>query len=142
MECDRDRPGNRNDTAWADSAPAGAAVTLWLGAMTVIYGSWAVVSRDTASKHSPLLVIALSLAVVPWLGGFAGDAAAWISWIAGLALLVIVSVHMPTVRQLVPRMSRTRHPKVVAKEHACAGVYATPLAQPATAAQLGSSVAR
>jgi hypothetical protein len=104
--------------AWADTTPAGAAATLWLGAMTVIYGSWAVVSRDPASKHSPLLVIALSLAIVPWLGGFAGDAAAWVSWIAGLALLVIVAVYTPTVSHLVSRMSSTRHTRVAAKEHA------------------------
>jgi hypothetical protein len=62
--------------AWVDTTPAGAAATLWLGTMTVIYGSWAVVSRDPTSKHNPLLVLALSLAIVPWLGGFAGDAAA------------------------------------------------------------------
>lgn len=75
------------------------------------------VSRDPTSQHSPLLVLALSLAIVPWLGGFAGDAAAArVSWIAGLALLVIVGVHTPGLSQLVSRMSSTRHPEVAAKE--------------------------
>ena len=34
-------------------------------------------------------VVGLVLAISPWVGGFAGDAAAWVAWIAGLALLVI-----------------------------------------------------
>ena len=110
--------GTAMTPVWADTTPAGAAVTLWLGAITVFYGSWSVVSRDPASNHSPLLVIGLSLAILPWLGGFAGDAAAWVSWIAGLALLVIARVHIPTVARLVSGMSGNRRLNVTAEERA------------------------
>ena len=48
---------------------------------------------DAAACEVDYWLSGLSLAVLPWVGGFAGNAAAWISWVAGLALLVIARVH-------------------------------------------------
>ena len=34
-------------------------------------------------------VVGLVLAIAPWIGGYAGDGAAWVSWIGGVALMVL-----------------------------------------------------
>jgi len=67
--------------------------TLALGAATVIYGAWSVIARRRGGGHWPLFVVGLALALSPWLAGFTGERAAWIAWVAGLALLVIGRVH-------------------------------------------------
>ena len=34
-------------------------------------------------------VVGLVLAIAPWIGGYAGDGAAWVSWIGGVALMML-----------------------------------------------------
>ena len=34
-------------------------------------------------------VVGLVLAIAPWIGGYAGDGAAWVSWIGGVALTLL-----------------------------------------------------
>ena len=74
---------------WAETTPVGVGFTLGAGALAVIYGLWGLLARDPTRDHWALSVVGLVLAISPWVGGFAGDAAAWVAWIAGLALLVI-----------------------------------------------------
>jgi hypothetical protein len=75
--------------AWATTTPVGAGFTLGLGAMTVIYGGWSLIARDPTRDHWALSVVGLVLAIAPWVGGFAGDGAAWVAWTTGLLLLVL-----------------------------------------------------
>jgi hypothetical protein len=75
--------------AWATTTPVGAGFTLGLGAMTVIYGGWSLIARDPTRDHWALSVVGLVLAIAPWVGGFAGDGAAWVAWTIGLLLLVL-----------------------------------------------------
>jgi hypothetical protein len=57
------------------------------GAMTVMYSGWSLIARDPTRDHWALSVVGLILAISPWIGGYAGDTAAWVSWIGGLALM-------------------------------------------------------
>jgi hypothetical protein len=74
---------------WAETTPVGVGFTLGAGALAVIYGLWGLLAHDPTRDHWALSVVGLVLAISPWVGGFAGDAAAWVAWIAGAALLVI-----------------------------------------------------
>src|ERR1700681_483525 len=75
--------------AWATTTRVGAGFTLGLGAMTVMYGMWSLIARDPTRDHWALSVVGLVLAIAPWVGGFAGDGAAWVAWTTGLPLLVL-----------------------------------------------------
>ena len=75
--------------AWATTTPVGAGFTLGLGAMTVIYGMWSLIARDPTRDHWALTVVGLVLEIAPWVGGFAGDGAAWVAWTTGLLLMVL-----------------------------------------------------
>src|ERR1700737_5329058 len=75
--------------AWATTTPVGACFTLGLGAMTVIYGVWSLIARDPTRDHWALTVVGLVLEMAPWVGGFAGDGAAWVAWTTGLLLMVL-----------------------------------------------------
>jgi hypothetical protein len=75
--------------AWADTTPVGAGFTLGLGAMTMIYAAWSLIARDPTRDHWAMSVVGLVLAIAPWIGGFAGDAAAWMSWIGGTGLMLL-----------------------------------------------------
>jgi len=75
--------------AWAQTSPVGAGFTLGLGAMTVMYGAWSLIARDPTRDHWAMSVVGLVLAIAPWIGGYAGDSAAWVSWIGGIALMVL-----------------------------------------------------
>jgi hypothetical protein len=74
---------------WASTTPVGAGFTLGLGAMTVIYGGWSLIARDPTRDHWALTVVGLVLEIAPWVGGFAGDGAAWVAWTTGLLLMVL-----------------------------------------------------
>jgi hypothetical protein len=74
---------------WATTTPVGAGFTLGLGAMTVIYGVWSLIARDPTRDHWAVSVVGLVLGISPWVGLYAGDEAAWVAWIAGLALLAL-----------------------------------------------------
>ena len=65
--------------AWATTTPVAAGFTLGLGAMTVIYGGWSLIARDPTKDHWALTVVGLVLEIAPWVGGFAGDGAAWVT---------------------------------------------------------------
>jgi hypothetical protein len=75
--------------AWAQTTVAGAGFTLGLGAMTVMYGGWSLIARDPTRDHWAMSVVGLVLAIAPWIGGYAGDGAAWVSWIGGVALMML-----------------------------------------------------
>jgi hypothetical protein len=75
--------------AWASTTPVGAGFTLGLGAMTVIYGMWSLIARDPTRDHWALTVVGLVLEIAPWVGGFAGDGAAWVAWTTGLLLMAL-----------------------------------------------------
>ncbi|MDT5348590.1 MAG: hypothetical protein QOH91_1877 [Mycobacterium sp.] len=75
--------------AWATTTPAGAGFTLGLGAITIIYGMWSLIARDPTRDHWSLSVVGLVLAIAPWVGGFAGDGAAWVAWTTGLLLMLL-----------------------------------------------------
>jgi len=75
--------------AWATTTLAGAGFTLGLGAMTVIYGMWSLIARDPTRDHWALTVVGLVLEIAPWVGGFAGDGAAWVAWTTGLLLMML-----------------------------------------------------
>jgi hypothetical protein len=74
---------------WASTTPVGAGFTLGLGAMTVIYGGWSLIARDPTRDHWALSVVGLVLEIAPWVGGFAGDGAAWVAWTTGFVLMVL-----------------------------------------------------
>jgi hypothetical protein len=57
--------------------------------MTVIYGQWSLIARDPTRDHWALTVVGLVLEMAPWVGGFAGDGAAWVAWTTGLLLMVL-----------------------------------------------------
>jgi hypothetical protein len=75
--------------AWAQTSAVGAGFTLGLGAMTMMYGGWSLIARDPTRDHWAMSVVGLVLAIAPWIGGYAGDSAAWVSWIGGMALMVL-----------------------------------------------------
>jgi hypothetical protein len=75
--------------AWATTTAAGAGLTLGPGAMTVIFGMWSLIARDPTRDHWDLSVVGLVLEMAPWVGGFAGDGAAWVAWTTGLLLMVL-----------------------------------------------------
>jgi hypothetical protein len=75
--------------AWADTTPVGAGFTVGLGAMTVMYAAWSLIARDPTRDHWAMSVVGLVLAIAPWIGGYAGDYAAWVSWIGGASLMLL-----------------------------------------------------
>jgi hypothetical protein len=93
--------------AWAQTSPVGAGFTLGLGAMTVMYGGWSLIARDPTRDHWAMSVVGLVLAIAPWIGGYAGDAAAWVSWIGGLGLMVLAgTAYLADERSEVTRTER------------------------------------
>jgi hypothetical protein len=74
---------------WAQTTPVGAGFTVGLGAMTVMYGGWSLIARDPTRDHWAMSVVGLVLAIAPWIGGYAGDGAAWVSWFGGAALMLL-----------------------------------------------------
>ena len=75
--------------AWAQTTAVGAGFTLGLGAITLMYGGWSLIARDPTRDHWAMSVVGVVLAIAPWIGGYAGDGAAWVSWIGGVALMVL-----------------------------------------------------
>ena len=96
--------------AWMATTVASAGLLLAFGAATMIYGAWPAIARRRGGEQWPLLFVGLALALSPWLAGFAAERAAWVAWIAGLALLVIGRVHTPTVAQLAAHMTSPTAP--------------------------------
>jgi hypothetical protein len=93
--------------AWAQTSPVGAGFTLGLGAMTVMYGGWSLIARDPTRDHWAMSVVGLVLAIAPWIGGYAGDAAAWVSWIGGLGLMALAgAAYLADERNEVTRTER------------------------------------
>lgn len=75
--------------AWAETTPVGTGATVGLGALTAMYALWSLIARDPTKDHWALSVVGLIMVMAPWLGMFAGDAAAWVSWIVGAAVMVL-----------------------------------------------------
>jgi hypothetical protein len=76
---------------WSDTTVAGAGFTLGFGAIASLYALWSLVARDPTKDHWSLTVVGLVLFLSPWLGQFAGDGAAWTSWVAGALIMGIAS---------------------------------------------------
>ena len=96
--------------AWMATTVASAGLLLAFGAATMIYGAWPAIACRRGGEQWPLLFVGLALALSPWLAGFPAERAAWVAWIAGLALLVIGRVHTPTVAQLAAHMTSPTAP--------------------------------
>jgi hypothetical protein len=95
--------------AWADTTPVGAGFTLGLGAMTVMYAAWSLIARDPTRDHWAMSVVGLVLAIAPWIGGYAGDHAAWVSWIGGVALMGLAgAAYVADERNAVTRTERMK----------------------------------
>ncbi|MBD0323819.1 MAG: SPW repeat protein [Aldersonia sp.] len=77
--------------AWASTTPVGRSATMGLGALMAIYALWSLIARDPTKDHWALSVVGLILFMAPWVGMFAGDAAAWVSWVAGLLVMLLAA---------------------------------------------------
>ncbi|WP_459546111.1 SPW repeat domain-containing protein [Nocardia sp. X0981] len=75
--------------AWITTNAAGASLTLGLGALTAIYAMWSLLARNPAKDHWALSVVGFMLFLAPWVGGFAGDAASWVAWTAGVLIALL-----------------------------------------------------
>nr|WP_271213720.1 SPW repeat protein [Rhodococcus wratislaviensis]GLK40935.1 hypothetical protein GCM10017611_78100 [Rhodococcus wratislaviensis] len=80
---------------WSDTTTAGTGFTLGFGAIASLYALWSLIARDPTKDHWSLTVVGLVLFIAPWVGQFAGDGAAWTSWIAG-ALIMGLSAYAYT----------------------------------------------
>jgi len=72
---------------WSGTTAAGAGFTLGFGAIASLYALWSLLARDPTKDHWSLTVVGLALFISPWLGQFAGDGAAWTSWVAGALIM-------------------------------------------------------
>jgi len=81
--------GTMTASTWTNTTPVGAGLTLGLGAIAAIYALWSLIARDPTKDHWALSVVGLALFVCPWVGGFAGDGAAWTAWIAGALIMIL-----------------------------------------------------
>ncbi len=106
--------------AWAQTTPVGAGFTLGLGAMTLMFGGWSLIARDPTRDHWAMSVVGLVLAIAPWIGGYAGDSAAWVSWIGGLSLMVLAGAAY--IADEANEVTRTERVKALAKYQVQHGV--------------------
>ncbi len=53
-----------------------------------MYGGWSLIARDPTRDHWAMSVVGLELAIARWIGGYAGDGAAWCR-VGGVALMVL-----------------------------------------------------
>ena len=106
--------------AWAQTTAVGAGFTLGLGAMTVMYGGWSLIARDPTRDHWAISVVGLVLAIAPWIGGYAGDGAAWVSWIGGVALMVLAGAAY--IADEAGAVTETERIKALAKYQAQQGI--------------------
>ena len=94
---------------WADTTPVGAGFTLGLGAMTAMYAGWSLIARDPTRDHWAMSVVGLVLAIAPWIGGYAGDSAAWVSWLGGATLMLLAgAAYITDERNEVTRTERIK----------------------------------
>ena len=77
--------------AWAETTPVSAGATVGLGALTALYALWSLIARDPTKDHWALSVVGLVMVMSPWIGMFAGSAAAWVAWIVGAAWWSLVA---------------------------------------------------
>ena len=105
---------------WAQTTAVGAGFTLGLGAMTLMYGGWSLIARDPTRDHWAMSVVGLVLAIAPWIGGYAGDGAAWVSWIGGVALMVLAGAAY--IADEAGAVTETERIKALAKYQAQQGI--------------------
>ena len=108
---------------WAQTTPVGAGFTLGLGAITLMYGGWSLIARDPTRDHWAMSVVGLVLAIAPWIGGYAGDGAAWVSWIGGAALMVLAGTAY--IADEAGAVTETERIKALAKYQAQHGISLT-----------------
>jgi SPW repeat len=71
------------------SSPAGVAVTIALGGMAALIAVWSLLAVDSTHDYLTLAVVGFALFLAPWVGGFAGDGAAWTAWVSGCLITVL-----------------------------------------------------
>jgi hypothetical protein len=71
------------------SSPVGVAVTVGLGGMTVVIAVWSMLAVDPTRDYLTLAVLGFALFLGPWVGGFAGNGAAWTAWASGGIVTVL-----------------------------------------------------
>lgn len=81
--------GTMTASIWFDTTAVGRGLTIGLGAIAAIYALWSLIARDPTKDHWALSVVGLAMFVCPWVGGFAGDGAAWTAWIAGALIMIL-----------------------------------------------------
>ena len=62
---------------------AGIIVTVGLGGLTAVIAVWSLLDANPTHDFLTLAVTGFALFLSPWVGGFAGDNAAWTAWVAG-----------------------------------------------------------
>jgi hypothetical protein len=71
------------------SSAAGIAVTVGLGGLTAVIAVWSLLAVDPTHDYLTLAVVGFALFLGPWVGGFAGDGAAWTAWVSGCIVTVL-----------------------------------------------------
>ena len=67
----------------------GTAVTIGLGGLTAVIAIWSLLAVDPTPDFLTLAVTGFALFLSPWVGGFAGDKAAWTAWVAGVFITAL-----------------------------------------------------
>lgn len=67
----------------AHTTVVGTALTIGLGGLTAVIAVWSLLAVDPTHDFLTLAVTGFALFLSPWVGGFAGDNAAWTAWVAG-----------------------------------------------------------
>lgn len=75
----------------AHTTAAGIAVTVGLGGLTAVFAVWSLLAVDPTHDFLTLACTGFALFLAPWVGGFAGDTAAWTAWVSG-ALVAALGV--------------------------------------------------
>lgn len=75
----------------AQTTVAGTAVTIGLGGLTAVFAVWSLLAVDPTHDFLTLACTGFALFLAPWVGGFAGDGAAWTAWVSG-ALVTLLGV--------------------------------------------------
>lgn len=73
----------------AHSTAAGTALTIGLGALTAMIASWSLLAVDPTQDFLALACSGFALFLAPWVGGFAGDSAAWTTWVTGVIVTAL-----------------------------------------------------
>ncbi len=83
---------------WTGDAPAGWFVTL--GVLIAAVALWALGTVSSPASEWTQIVLGAVTFLAPWIGGFAGvAAAAWTAWVIGVAVVVLAAVAMSNAKR-------------------------------------------